>query len=353
MKRTVIKLTILIAIIFAIVTCIVIWKEAKLTPPNNLELKNEHFDDIQNCIAEVSLLSMENDYQECVYKLRRYDKEGLVDSKSMKQFQMDFMDKYTPIFISESNKCFRQSKWDVEPWTHEFMKKRVTELKERDSQFNEKEYTSQLNDIINIIDRYDKAYELSTWTRYKNLKTTSGRERMAREYKNDTILRNCRDLVKKLDELPGKIKNNHLKYIETTTEELVCDDMYHFEEYNKKVKSLYNNEIVDGYDKHYNNVEDTKMAKKKLLDRELEYLNSYVNYIIDTNNFSKFENYAQYESANSHIDRCINELSLNKDVRYQRTNELSNKLSKYTVDEYEFKGYINRHILRTLNYKLR
>ncbi len=341
MKRTIIKLTILLVIIASLVTCIVLWKEAKLTPPNDLTYENEHKSDLENSINKISTVNLEDNYQECVYKLKRYEEEGLVDNKTINQFQKEFMDKYVPLFVEESNKKFQQEKWDKEPWNHKFMKNRIAELNKRDKEYNNNMYSKQLGRITEIITKYDKATDLSTWTRYRNIGITIYREKKAAEYKADTILRNCTKLVEKLNALPGKIRDNHLDSINKASESFVCDNMYNFKEYDKKVTSFYENEIINGYNKHYNDTDDTEPAKQKLLDIELYYLTSYVNYIIDTTKFINFDSYDDYDDVNTFISECLKKSYANS-ISSDAILKLHNKLVAGIRTEEEFNGIVFR-----------
>lgn len=309
MKRTIIKLTILIAVVAVIVTCIIVWKESKLKAPSGLTYVNEHVEDLKNTIDKISPSSLEDYYQSCVYKLRRYEKEKLVDNDNLKQFQKDFLDKYVPEFISQSNKCFKNKKWDMKPWNHKFMRERITELRYRDERYYSNKYKKELNGIENIIDRYDAAKELLGKKYFDGINKTKEREKLAKQYKNDTVLKNCESLVNDLNELPGKIKKSHLKFLGNKADEIVCDSLYDLEEYGKDIKNLYRVRVAE-YDKHYNNTSDTKEIKEKILKKELDYLSEFTKYVNDISNFNDY-NYQRYNETRHYVNDYMSEKSLN------------------------------------------
>ncbi len=331
--KTLKKLSILIAVIIIIVTSLVIWKKTSLTPPNNMEYENEHLSDLMETVGDVLSEDFESYYQECTYKLRRYANEQLIDDQNLSSIQVEFLDNYVPIFLKECEKRFIDSKWNKKPWNHDFMRTRISDLKYRDKQYNDNLYADDMDKIITIIDNYDDAMNLSTKTRYKSIDITDQRVKKSREYLNDTILDNCSELVEKLRALPGKIRKSHLAYLNDRVNNLTCKDIMSFDKYNKSLLSLYNEEIVNGYDSYYNNSADTKNAKKKLLDREYNYLNEYVNYVTNIDNFI---NYEIYKSYNELVMGYLTDLCLNKDLNASVVTPLYNKLESGFLKEEVF-----------------
>ena len=74
-------------------------------------------------------------------------------------------------------------------------------------------------------------------------------------------------------------------------------------------------------------------TKKKLLDREYNYLNEYVNYVTNIDNFI---NYEIYKSYNELVMGYLTDLCLNKDLNASVVTPLYNKLESDFLKEEVF-----------------
>lgn len=281
------------------------WKKNSIDPPASLTYVNEHNAYLSELIAGMSESSLESTYKECYYKLNRYKTEKLIDEESYDSQVQKFLKKYSPIFISDCYKSFNRSRWNVEPMTHSFIKKRIGELRELgnnvDFGFN-KDY----KDIERVIEKYDDATKLSEKTGFSNIGETKKREREAKAFLEDTLLRNCSALNHALRELPEKIRKNHLRYLTKSAESLKCDSIVEFMDFNENAKKLYDTKIGI-YNNHYEDTKDTESIRDTILNKEYTYLKLYMEYALNIDNF---QNYTEYDSVNNkvyvdYLESCI------------------------------------------------
>ena len=129
MKKTIIKATLLVVAISLSIYGVLHWKHTVVDPPKQLEFDNSHLADLSKSIFKVSIDSLEIGYQECQYKLRRYQKEELINPQEATTKLEDLVGIYTPHFITKSKTAFSNSVWDKKSWSHSFMIKRIEELK--------------------------------------------------------------------------------------------------------------------------------------------------------------------------------------------------------------------------------
>lgn len=281
------------------------WKKNSIDPPASLTYVNEHNADLSELIDGMSENSLESTYKDCYYKLDRYKTEKLIDEESYESQVQKFLKKYSPIFISDCYKSFNRSRWNVEPMKHSFMKKRIGELRElgnnADFGFN-KDYKN----IEIVIEKYDDATKLSRKTDFSNIGETKKREREAKAFLEDTLLRNCSALNESLKKLPEKIRENHLRYLTKSAAQLKCDSIVEFMDFNKEAKKLYGTKI-EIYNNYYEDTKDTESIRDYILNKEYTYLKLYMEYAFKTDNF---QNYSEYDSVNNkvyvdYLESCI------------------------------------------------
>lgn len=295
MKKTIIKASLLVVAILLSIYGVLHWKHTVVDPPKQLEFDNSHLVDLSKSISKVSIDSLEIGYQECQYKLRRYQKEELINQQEATTKLEDLVGIYTPYFITKSKTAFSNSVWDKKSWSHSFMIKRIEELKNLTRYDGNKiidatsTYITDMNDINAIIKKYNDAWELSNWTRFRSISTTKERVSQANTYKNDTYLKNCTKLVEALNELPSKIRKNHLNYLTNLASDLYCSNLDDYHRFNEELKDIYNVKI-EAYDNYYSS-SHTSDIKKSLRDKQYSYLKNYSDYALDVFHFDTWEAY--------------------------------------------------------------
>ena len=311
MKKTIIKSALLIGAIVVSVYGVLHWKHTVVDPPKQFEFENKHNADLEVSISVISSDSLEDDYQKCLYKLRRYKKEALIDERTMTFRLEDLLNVYIPKFIYKSNTAFASSEWDQPAWSHSFMRRRISELQQMkksdgaDIIESSSAYITQMNSILKIIDKYDDAWELSRMTHYKSNRVTKERVSKADEYKNDANLKNCSALVDALNRLPSKIKSSHLSYLTWKVYDLVCSGIDDYPEFSKDLSELYNRKIQE-FDGYYKTSSDTKEIKDKLKDKQYNYLKEYTDYVSDVFHFDTWEEYkTMNERVYGYFGNCI------------------------------------------------
>lgn len=359
MKNTLIKAALLTVAIALSVFCILRWKHTVVDPPQQLEFDNFHDKELEKSISMIDIDSLENGYFECMYKLRRYHNEGLIDNSSADSHLEDLLNAYIPKFIIKSNNTFNNSRWDVAPWDHSFMETRIKELKQikkldgASAIETSSEYMSGLNSILAVIEKFDAAWQLARKTEFRSIATTKERVAQANIYKNDNKLKKCVALVAALNDLPAKIKINHMWYLSSLYNDLYCANLGDYNDYYTKFTDFFAKCRV--FENYYNST-DTEKIKNACIQRQYGYLKEYVDSALDVNNFL---NYPHYRSMNLRVKKILDEYSAwleknNVDADIQDLLDLYDDpaRSKYirSSDEFSSKRYHSLKLNRTPNF---
>lgn len=346
MGRIIIKSCILLALIASLLCGIYVWKIKSVNPPAELTYINEHDTKLSELIEGMNEKSLESTYQECYYKLNRYKAEEIFDEKAYNLQARRLVEKYSPLFISECYKSFREPKWNIEPITHGFIKSRIKELRQL-SNNSDLGFNKQYRNIENTIDKYNDAIELSEKKYYKNIEVTIKREEEAKSFLEDTLLRNCLKLRDSLVVLPERIRQNHLKYLVRSVNQLKCDSIEEFMTFNANAKSLYGTKISE-YSEHYANRTDTdsitRSMRDSILNKEYRCLEMYVQYALNIDNF---DDYNKYDSMNNIVvyNSFFKSITIDNELR-KINNILTNKYKKLldTLKEFQRKYKVNDSI---------
>lgn len=319
MGRIVIKSCILLALIASLLCGIYVWKIKSVNPPAELSYINEHNTKLSELIEGMNEKSLESTYQECYYKLNRYRTEEIFDEETYYLQARRLVEKYSPLFVSECYKSFREPEWNIEPITHGFIESRIKELRQL-SNNSDLGFNKQYKNIENTINKYNNAIKLSKKKNYKNIEETIKRENEAKLFLEDTLLRNCSALRDSLEVLPERIRQNHLKYLVWSVNQLKCDSIEEFMTFNANAKSLYGTKISK-YSEHYANRTDTdsitKSMRDSILNKEYRYLEMYVQYALNIDNF---DDYNTYDSVNEEVYIDFFESSITYDKNLGKIN---------------------------------
>lgn len=347
MKKSLLKLLLLITAVWLSLYGVLHWKHTIVDPPQKLVFANCHDRNLVNSISMIDDDSLETEYFECQYKLRRYRNEQLIGSSKADSRMEEFLNVYIPKFVHKSNNAFDNSRWDIAPWNHSFMRNRISELKQLKKQDGtdlieaSSEYMNQMNSILSVIEKYNAAWQLARRTGFRSVATTKERVAQANEYKNDIKLKKCEALFAALDELPVKIKINHLWYLTNLSEGLFCDSLRDYREYFAKFQDFFNkcNEY-EVYYWNYDSEKDTEDLKNACIQRQYGYLKEYVDNALDVDNY---KDYSQYQTANRLIKAILDKYSAwlknhNIDANIQNLLDLYDnpERSKYIRSREEF-----------------
>lgn len=328
------------AIILAVVA-VLYYKQTVIDPPKAFAFKNLHNIDLSKSINRISVDSMEEDFADISYKLKRYEEENLVGSDTIDLRIEDLVVKYIPMFINRCNVAFSKTVWNSPEWSHKFMINRVSKLKnlkkangdyiiERTSPF-----IGQLNDVVHTISSYDEAWRLAKATSFRSLSDTKNKIAQARQIKDSTPLCNCTSLIQALDELPRKLQSSHLASLKVSFARLYCSGISGYGNFLASLEYLYNNRILE-YTNYYGTDSDILELKRKVVNRQYRVLSIFVQHATQIGNFYDYESYKNY---NTKIYNYLNTyIGSQTDI-----NVLSNKLRNSSLSANEFYNLKKRY----------
>ncbi len=311
MKHNIIKIAGLLIAIVSVVGGIIYWRETKVNPPVITDqYNNVHVLDLANRINCISVDSLEKSFQDCIYLLERYTQEGLINPAEKDERLKQLHNVYTPKFINGCNYAFRQqTRWNNEPWKHNFMKERINYLKTlryADGSFviTDTNTKKEFQQILSIITKYNKATNLAKLTAFVSKEVTQDRIQKSKGYMQDEDLKKCERLMTNLKALPEKIQNSNLRYLVQQTDSLQCTSIEDYDTYYQALRHLYHQEITE-YETYYNTTYDTQELKEILERKQYAVLSRFVEYAIDLYNFSNYQNYKAF------FDSVYNKLNNN------------------------------------------
>ena len=342
MKRTFVKIVLLITAISLSVYGVLYWKDTVVSPPNQLEFENNHEKDLAESVNRVSIDSMEVAYEECRYKLRRYLKEGLIDTIQATYHLECFMESYVPKFIAKCGNAFDASEWDKASWSHSFMKERVAQLKSLErpdgtAVIDElSDYYGMLDNVLDIIKRYDAAWKHSKNVYSYSISYTKELIAKAYEYKNDEKLKNCVKLVEALNAMPHSIRNNHVAHLQGRANNTSCGGLDTYSEFDEELRDILSD--INGFESYYGG-SYTKDIRKKLLDKEYSYLQMCSTEALDYSNSYTWDEYCQ---NNLRVYNYMKN-SVGKSTSKIKTLVEGHKRSYESKTETEFNEYYNNN----------
>lgn len=312
MNKTLIKTAILIFSVALCVYGVLHWKHTVVDPPRELEFENAHDQALQSSIEEMEQSSdFESVYNECLYKLRRYEQESLISDDMRIRRTEDLLNAYLPKFMLRCGKAFERSEWDEPDWSHRFMRQRIASIKEMKKSDGSpiiepsSKFVSQMDGVLKILDKYDAAWAVARQTSFYSIARTKDLVSQANIYKNDSHLKNCSALMSALDELPAQIKASHLHYLDYSARNLSCAGLEYYDNFSQKLSNLYNVKIRE-YETYYNSTSETAAVRSILLDKQYSYLKTYSEYVMNVFHFDSWDEYvAQNEKVYSYFDKCV------------------------------------------------
>lgn len=261
MKKA-IKILLLFFAIVAIVIGILYYYKTIVSPPQNLKFNNKHFDNVMISSSQFEKLKEDKSRDTLFFSLcdktKLYLKEGYIDSNERDKLINIITNNYLPLFI---NSCF--SKFEKPVWykkDHQNITQQINEIKSltiKDGSVKlvQGESEQKLNNILTVIDQYNKAVYISNNTNFNSIDKAKNVIVQAKKYTGMRYLKNCKDLVNKLNNVPKKIEESHIAYLKNEVNKLSNYQNLKEERFDQLMQEVYstikeykdNAPIVYGY----------------------------------------------------------------------------------------------------------
>lgn len=200
-----------------------------VAPPTKVPVNNLHLMSLESDIASLSEErgAAHNDmvYSVLTDKFAMYKREKFVYDSDLWLQVKAFTQRYVPIFVKQSDSLFSLSKWNKKD--HEKMRGRIKYLRGFENHVDGKKTVSlsdsnevALRRIEGIIEDYEYANTLASYSRYESVEKANEKIKKAAEYSKKVPLKNCEELREKLSRVKVNIGNSHYWHVSGMVEEM-------------------------------------------------------------------------------------------------------------------------------------
>ena len=355
MKRTIIKSAILVAAIVFAVGGVLFFILSVVSPPNDIEKKNVHQIDIDNCISaynpdSISLPQAENEMdllhdRAALFLSDSLITEGVFDNaikKSTNSFAMSF--------IKWSHSKFNQTAWNAKD--HNEMRRimekiRKISIENGTKKALETQALSSLTEIETVISDYNAAWNVTKRTTYSSLDDASRIISEAKKYANQNYLKNCSELVNALDRVSIKLEESHFNLLKRQVSSLANYRAMGKEDYVRKSQDIQSK--IKEYDNNANRVYGTKHDVSELRNSAGEYYNEAMDYYNRMEVITKYNPSCNTTSTNQgckitqvQLNQNYTRVTLNYNNYYSQAGWVTISPRTYIVDQQGNRHYMIR-----------
>lgn len=247
-----------------------------VSPPGPITFSNQFesaFNDHFNNFKNGSPSNLESDFKSITDLAERFKEESVIDDKTFDKNYIDIIGVYAPKFASYCLDQFQKSEWNEKD--HSFMIDRINQLRNLTNtagslklmdNYPQQDQTFTL--IISTINKYKNAKSLATKTTFISIEDSKSKISKARDYKNDTYLRNNVSLVNALNKLPYRLEESHYKSLSNKIHSLAHFRSLSYDEFLQKGKNTY-----DAINNYKNNAHDTYGISESEVNSRFSALN--------------------------------------------------------------------------------
>lgn len=258
--KVLVKIVILVLAITLAIGGIMIYAKTRVEPPVATKAIDQFSRNLEDCYKSLAKenVALEEDsiFSATMSKINIFVSESKMEPKDGDSNIDRLLAIYTPLFLKRSFGKFNLSTWNESD--HKYMLNVVSKLKgikhSDNSKALQKRTTDSLALIEVIISRYNHARAVSRLTGFAGISNAKATISKAKEFANDSYLKNCHDLVIALNNVKPSIARSHYHYISNMVEKLTLYkkyDQYYYEnslvpqvdaavtEYDNNASSLY------------------------------------------------------------------------------------------------------------------
>lgn len=238
------KIVMLVAAIVLAVGGVMVYYKTKVSPPRKIAFDNPHFLSDQNDLPKVflaeSAYELDTIYVKLTHGLDFQLANSFLSPQERDGLLVSFVHRYVSAYVDYCNAQFENSVWNERDL--KAMQKRISELQALRltdgcavAQGGTKD---SLSEVSRVITNYYGAKKVASSTRFRSLKSAKETIRLAKKYASMDPIRNCKDLVKRLNEVPSRIGRSHYSYLEKRVESLKNYLDYSYDDYQDLVTSI-------------------------------------------------------------------------------------------------------------------
>jgi len=218
--KTAYKVIILVLFAIGAITGVFIFAKTQVAPPEGVEPIDQYSKALTSASGSLNSSGSDIDAQRTAYlamddKIKRYLAEEVVTATQADNVRKTIDETYGGQLTAFGFDLFSKSVWpdsDIKKLVS-YMDELGRDVLTTGDVAAPQTFFTNANELKYIVDKYNKALALSRNTGFGNVNSARERINRAREYKNDTYLRNNVALVEALDKVPEKIGNSHYNYV--------------------------------------------------------------------------------------------------------------------------------------------
>lgn len=225
--KTAYKVIILVLFAIGAITGVFIFAKTQVAPPEGVEPIDQYSKALTSASGSLNSAGLDIDAQRTAYlamddKIKRYLAEEVVTATQADNVRKTIDGTYGGQLTAFGFDLFSKSVWpdsDIKKLVS-YMDELGRDVLTTGDVAAPQTFFTNANELKYIVDKYNKALALSRNTGFGNVNSARERINRAREYKNDTYLRNNVALVEALDKVPEKISDSHYEYVKGLLGEL-------------------------------------------------------------------------------------------------------------------------------------
>lgn len=267
----------LLAAIAAAVFAVGYYAKRITAPPMQTSFPNAHLaslrTDLKRLDGQPTLKIADSVFNVTLHAARYFQREGLITMKESDDIIAKLTKQYTPYFLQSAKEHFSNNNWV----THRNLelRQRAKLLKGLRTQEDHKpiltgDIRASVDSVSNTITSYDEAQKLCKKTDFNSIENAKERIAQARSYVRMSNLRNCKELIDKLNSLPQRIEEAHYKQVERKVNKMAYYHYYSENDYKNDVAVDASNAIKE-YRGHAYNLYGTQSSLDGLEQRYKNY----------------------------------------------------------------------------------
>ena len=219
--RTTLKIFLVLAAVFAVAGSLIFFFKTKLSPPQPLADGNPHLEQAEQCVAKIqgapsdSILNAR--FFEARHLLTFLADNGLLTDKDGDMLKTEMVERYAPLYADKCFGHFKESYWDekvIQQIPLQIAVAKGVRLSDGESAVDRsKEAHDVLDEVLEVVCRYDSAKLLARGKTYQNWANTKRRLSRAQRFMNDEYLGCNIELVRSLDSLRYRLEKSHYAYL--------------------------------------------------------------------------------------------------------------------------------------------
>lgn len=276
MKRTIVKITLLVAAVLLCCGAVMFYYKTKVAPPEAAATTNVYLqsvnDDIRLITPDVSDRTLDSLYTVLTGSIQFMMDEQLIKPGERDQLMTSFLQSYTDRLCASCNRKFEQTTWNDSELhaisMHIAQLRYFSPVEQSEPLLGEKQEEA-LRAVDKTITLYFNAKEAARVGSFSSLAQARSKIRTAREFAQTSPLNNCTDLVARLRSVPQRLEQAHFNYLTYQVERLRYWQNFGMREFDELATSI--SRQIDEYKNNAQSVYGTSHSVSELQQRAYEY----------------------------------------------------------------------------------